>query len=187
MASAFGHAAVAYALGKTMMPPIPSWRLWTLTLGCCFLPDVDIIGFIVGIPYEHVLGHRGITHSISFALLVGLVVPKMAVPTLSWRSGSYRFLVLYFFLVTLSHGLLDAMTNGGLGIAFFAPFDSTRYFFSWRPLTVSPIGVTQFFSAWGFGVLLSELQWVGIPVALWLLGWAWFQKWLKAYPKQSSK
>jgi inner membrane protein len=61
------------------------------------------------------------------------------------------------------------MTDGGLGIAFFAPFDSTRYFFPWRPLTVSPIGISQFFSPWGMSVLVSELIWIGVPVALWLL------------------
>jgi inner membrane protein len=76
---------------------------------------------------------------------------------------------LYFSLVTMSHGFLDAFTDGGLGIAFFAPFDSTRYFFPWRPLTVSPIGFTQFFSEWGMDVLLSELLWIGIPVGLWLV------------------
>ena len=33
--------------------------------------------------------------------------------------GSFA-LVTYFFLATASHGVLDAMTNGGLGVAFFA-------------------------------------------------------------------
>jgi len=76
---------------------------------------------------------------------------------------------LYFSLVTMSHGFLDSLTDGGLGIAFFAPFDSTRYFFPFRPLTVSPIGLAQFFSEWGMGVVLSELLWIGIPVGLWLV------------------
>ncbi len=77
---------------------------------------------------------------------------------------------LWAGLFTLSHGLLDALTDGGLGIAFFAPFNETRYFFPWRPIMVSPIGLSQFFSSWGLGVLLSELIWIGIPVTFWLLG-----------------
>ena len=38
-----------------------------------------------------------------------------------------------------SHGVLDALTDGGPGVAFLAPFDDTRYFFPWRPIRVSPL------------------------------------------------
>lgn len=170
MASAFGHMAVAYAMGKTLNPVWASTRFWALTALCCLLPDVDVLGLVFGIPYEHAWGHRGLTHSISFAVFIGLVMPKLAVPSVSSWSAKYGTLAIYFSLVTLSHGFLDAFTDGGLGIAFFAPFDATRYFFPWRPITVSPIGLTQFFSSWGLGVLLSELVWIGIPVACWLMG-----------------
>jgi inner membrane protein len=82
-----------------------------------------------------------------------------AVPKFSkewWR------LLAFFFVITASHGVLDAMTNGGLGVAFFAPFDSTRYFFPWRPIVVSPIGFGSFFSHWGALVLLSEIKYVWV-------------------------
>ena len=128
MASAFGHIAVTYAMGKTLNPPWASSRFWIWSVVCCLLPDADVLGLFVGIPYEHVLGHRGITHSIAFAILIGIVVPTLAVPTIPLWSRRYGVLVIYFGLVTLSHGFLDAFTDGGLGIAFFAPFDSTRYF-----------------------------------------------------------
>ncbi|MGE0474239.1 MAG: metal-dependent hydrolase [Nitrospirales bacterium] len=168
MASAFGHVAVAYALGKTIQPPLRTKRFWWLTAACCVLPDADVIGLFLGIPYEHVLGHRGLTHSLLFAGIIGILLPRMAVPDLVFESRTYGILVLFFFGVTMSHGILDAMTDGGLGIAFFAPFDSARYFFPWRPITVSPIGISSFFSTWGLGVLWSELLWIGIPVGLWL-------------------
>jgi inner membrane protein len=48
------------------------------------------------------------------------------------------------------------LTSGGLGIALFAPFDNTRYFYSFTPIKVSPIGVEAFFSARGLAVLKSE-------------------------------
>jgi inner membrane protein len=70
------------------------------------------------------------------------------------------------FLSTLSHGILDALTSGGLGVAFFAPFDNSRYFFPWRPIRVSPISVSGFFSSRGLQVLRSELQWIWLPAAL---------------------
>ena len=79
--------------------------------------------------------------------------------------GSRRWwqLITYFFIVTASHGILDAMTDGGLGVAFLAPFDNSRYFFPWRPVMVSPIGVAPFFSRYGLNVLLSEIVWIWEP------------------------
>ena len=78
-------------------------------------------------------------------------------------------LVGLFFLVTVSHGILDALTNGGLGVAFFSPFDTTRYFFPWRPIRVSPVGMGRFFSAQGVAILASEIEYVWLPlVTLWL-------------------
>jgi len=71
------------------------------------------------------------------------------------------FVVL--FLATISHAVLDAMTTGGLGVGFFIPFENTRYFFGCRPIQVSPIGISKFFSEWGIRVILSELIWVGVP------------------------
>ena len=102
------------------------------------LPDIDVIAFSFGIPYEAMLGHRGITHSFAFAVVMGLVAAKAN----SLGVGRWKFEVwplwVWFAAVTASHGLLDALTNGGRGIAFFAPFSDHRYFFAWRPIQVSP-------------------------------------------------
>ena len=168
MASGFAHMAVAYAMGKTLNPSWPTKRFWVLTLLCCVLPDVDVLGLVMGIPYDHVLGHRGITHSVVFAIMVGIVMPRVLTSGFSCSTYRYLTLAVYFSLVTLSHGVLDALTDGGLGIAFFGPFDATRYFFPWRPIAVSPIGISEFFSHWGLSVLLTEGIWIGIPVCLWL-------------------
>jgi inner membrane protein len=93
-----------------------------------------------------------------------LIVTLLAFPRV--RQKWTRFLLFsYFFAVTASHGVLDAMTDGGLGIAFFAPFDNTRYFFPFRPIKVSPIGLA-FLSARGLDVVWSELLWVCIPSSI---------------------
>jgi inner membrane protein len=54
------------------------------------------------------------------------------------------------------------LTDGGLGVALFAPFDNTRIFFPWRPVEVSPIG-TGFFSQRGLAVVESEALWIWLP------------------------
>jgi inner membrane protein len=162
MASAFSHAFVAVAAGK-MLPhgPMPE-KFWWLSIACSVLPDADALGYFLGIPYGHPLGHRGLTHSLGFALVLSLVVVTVCfgdVPARRW------LLATHFFLVTASHGVLDAMTNGGLGIAFFAPFDNTRHFLPWRPIMVSPLEPHLFFSRYGLHVMISEFVWVWVPVA----------------------
>jgi inner membrane protein len=155
------HGFVATLLGKSFAAGRLPARFWLLSVLCSVLPDADVLGFRLGINYEDMLGHRGLSHSLVFALVLSLIVAFAAFPKLPQRST--RFLLFsYFFAVTASHGILDAMTDGGLGIAFFAPFDNTRYFFPFRPIKVSPIGLS-FFSARGLDVILSELLWVCIP------------------------
>jgi inner membrane protein len=161
MASAFSHAIVALAMGKALRNKELSWRELSLGALCSALPDLDVIGFYFGIQYGDMWGHRGMTHSIVFAaVLAGCLVGV-------WYRSRGAFAImgvfLYFFLCTASHGVLDAMTNGGLGVAFFSPFDTTRYFFPVRPVLVSPIGVTEFFSAYGARILASEAIWIWAP------------------------
>lgn len=161
MASAFAHALVALAMGKTIKTRELGWRELGLGTFCSVLPDFDVMGFYFGIQYGDLWGHRGMTHSILFAVLVagGLVA--------LWYRGrpatAMAGLCLYFFFCTVSHGVLDAMTNGGLGVAFFSPFDTTRYFFPVRPVLVSPIGIGEFFSEYGVRVLTNEAVWIGLP------------------------
>lgn len=72
-------------------------------------------------------------------------------------------LYFYFFIATLSHPLLDAMTSGGLGVAFFSPFSNERYFFPFRPIKVSHIGLQAFIRHNGLAVLKNEFVWMWLP------------------------
>jgi inner membrane protein len=170
MATIFSHAVAAVALGKTYTPQRMAWRFWVLTVLCSVLPDIDVIGFAFGIRYGDLFGHRGITHSLFFALLLSCAVVLLFFKEVAQGRGRGG-LVAYFALVTASHPLLDAMTNGGLGVALFAPFDSARYFLPWRPIEVSPIGM-DFFSSRGMEVMMSEIVWIWLPsLALILVVW----------------
>jgi inner membrane protein len=68
-------------------------------------------------------------------------------------------------MVAVSHGLLDAMTDGGLGVALLWPWTPQRIFFPWRPIPVAPIGL-HLFSLRGLYVLGWEVL-VFLPV--WML------------------
>lgn len=156
MASLFGHGLIGYLFSKTIDKD-QAGLLLCLAILSAILPDVDVISFKLGIPYENWLGHRGFTHSIFFALLWALVCAQL------FGKTKKKAFFAVIFLATSSHSVLDAMTNGGLGVGFFIPFNNARYFFPCRPIQVSPIGVAKFFSIWGLKVILSELIWIGIP------------------------
>src|SRR5207237_6565854 len=174
MASAFSHAFVAIALGKTYTGARRRWHFWLWTVFCAVVPDVEVLGFGFGIRYGDMLGHRGLTHSLAFALVLALVVVALAFRERRAFTRGWWALVAYFFVVTASHGVLDALTDGGLGVAFFAPFSRARYFFPWRPVVVSPIGVAPFFSRWGLEVIESEFVWLWLPAcALMLCAWGY--------------
>ena len=166
MPTIFSHAIVASAAGQWLSPQSNPGRFWFWTIVCSMLPDIDVIGFSFGIAYEDMFGHRGFTHSLFFAALSGLLAAYRTSSPESRIPNPDRFrLFVWFTAVTMSHGVLDAFTNGGRGIAFLAPFSNHRYFFPWRPIQVSPIGA-GFFSPRGLSVLASEARWIWVPSAI---------------------
>lgn len=175
MASIFGHAVAAIALGNSFSKTITNWKFWLLAVLCAIIPDADVIGFSFHIKYQSFWGHRGFSHSIVFAMLLGF-----SVSFLFYRKHFFTLqgllLSCFFTVCTISHGILDALTTGGLGVAFFSPFNDTRYFFPWTPIKVSPIGVARFFSDRGVKVILSELIWIGIPSFLYIISCIFVKK-----------
>jgi inner membrane protein len=106
MPTVLTHAVAALGLGACFYKPaVPRW-VWALGALYAALPDADVVAFLVGIPYEHVLGHRGLSHSLAFAAALA------AVTALAFRRGGPEAgpgrIGLYLFLATASHGLLDA-------------------------------------------------------------------------------
>lgn len=166
MASAFSHAIASVAIGSVNFQSDKTWKYWLLGAFCAVIPDADAIGFWMGVPYDSLWGHRGITHSFFFALLLAAVVMALFYGKEKPFSKAWWALYITFFATTASHPLLDACTTGGLGVAFFAPFYDARYFFPWKVIKVSPISVTRFFSNKGIQVLKSEFMWVWIPSLL---------------------
>lgn len=165
MASPISHAVAALSIGTCFYRPQIPKRVWLVGALCSVIPDLDAIGFRLGIHYGDFWGHRGFTHSLVFAALLAGVVASLVFRR--GVSGIGRFALFgYLFLATASHGVLDGMTDGGLGVAFFSPFDNKRYFLPWRPIHVSPFAVHRFFSARGFAILQNEAVWIWLPAIL---------------------
>ncbi|MEM9545953.1 MAG: metal-dependent hydrolase [Bacteroidota bacterium] len=164
MASVFGHAILAGAVGTSLKKELRQPKVFILGIICSIIPDADVLAFRFGIPYEGFWGHRGFTHSIVFGLLFGVLVMLF----FHWKSTLKHksLLAMYYSFCTVSHGILDGMTTGGMGIAYFSPFDTARYFLPFQVIQVSPLGASRFFSRWGMEVIKSEAFWIGIPALI---------------------
>jgi inner membrane protein len=126
------------------------------------LPDADVLTFRLGIPYSHEFGHRGASHSLFFAIILGSIVSLLA----SRLRASRKVAFLFVSAACASHGLLDMLTNGGHGVAYFWPFSDDRFFFPSQVIEVSTLNLRRFFGQAGASVLQSELRWVWLPALL---------------------
>jgi inner membrane protein len=179
MPTVFSHAVVGLAIGTTAPGHGSAGRLALASALCAVVPDLDVVGVRLGVPWGHVLGHRGITHSLSFAAVLAAVVVALAFPDRALTTRRWM-LWLVLFTATASHGLLDAMTDGGSGVAFFAPFADSRYFLPWRPIPVSPIGVSWFLGARGLAIMKIEVALLWIPAFMLSLVCFWLRRGTRA-------
>lgn len=199
MPTIFSHGAIGFAASKlTGESARANKHVILAAIIVAGLPDADAL-FMRFIPYNHLLGHRGLTHSLFFAVLIGMATAWILMRIEEDRKQSFWMMALFLTIVTASHGFFDALTSGGLGVAFFAPFDDTRYFLPWRPIPVSPLSLSGLLSPrgwrvikwesllfWPFAVAAAvwdrQTKWrmmvasvgVAVGVAMWL--WAWFER-----------
>jgi inner membrane protein len=157
--ASIGHVAIALTSARIYdqrvhrrWPAVASMAAWT-TLS--MLPDIDVIGFGLGVPYAAPFGHRGATHSFLAAILVALLVLLVLLLARPARLPP-RLSALLALAVVASHDVLDTMTDGGLGCALLWPLTNHRYFAPWRPIPVAPIGL-HFLSGEGLRVAAAEL------------------------------
>ena len=164
MPTLFTHALVGATVATLRDHSIKPTKLLVIAAVLAVLPDIDVIGFRNGIAYSSMLGHRGLTHSLPFAAGLSLFVTLAFFPEVRGSFSAAVRLFLLLFLATASHGVLDSFTDAGLGVGFLIPFDDTRYFAPWRPLTASPLSISRFFGTSGGAILMNEFRWVGIPL-----------------------
>lgn len=168
MPTILSHALVPLSLGIGLGQERIPRNLLLTGVFASMLPDLDVLGFKLGVSYGAELGHRGASHSLFFALIVGFLV------SLAWRTFQRERWICFSFtsFACASHGLLDTLTNGGLGAALFWPFSPVRVFAPVRVIQVSPIG-SHFFSERALPVLASEFIWIALPALACCLLLSW--------------
>jgi inner membrane protein len=151
--ASLGHVAIGMACGRAFSSDRAAARkaAWIFT-GVSLWPDLDAAGFLFGISYRAWIGHRGATHSLVVALLIGLAGYAIA----QRRNLPLRRTTILTTIAATSHALLDIVTfGGGLGCALLWPISDERFWAPIRFIPISPIGL-RIFSPYGMRVLLTE-------------------------------
>ena len=166
MASPWAHAIAGAAVGAFYQAPTHRRRLITIAAICAVVPDLDLIGWPLGISTFALLGHRGLTHSIAFAVVLGGIAAWVLLRDSTTRkrvAGAAALIV-----ATGTHSVLDALTTySPTGPAFWAPFSNERYRFPWQPLT----GEGGFNTSFG-----REALYVCLPAVVLILLIEWWRR-----------
>ena len=149
------------------------------------LPDIDYLWSPYGALYENMWQHRGITHSIFFALVVSALVTWYGFDGSYWRGFRLRIWA-GLALAAVSHGLLDSLTVRVGGVALLAPFSARRFYFAWGPF------VNERPQAWAhsevrrlmYGAFI-EIVCVWLPALVLLGGTLWAQRSRRTAPPGS--
>ena len=92
--ASIGHVAVGMAAARIsrsgQVARRPSLRAFGLWSALSLLPDIDVIGFGLGVRYGDEWGHRGATHSFAFSIALGLAIGLRPAGTVCTVGGCRR-------------------------------------------------------------------------------------------------
>lgn len=151
-----GHAVLGATAYGALRPHAKASRwglsrraLLLLCLILPMLPDADA-AMHVWVKYGHDLGHRGITHSLLFALIfaLGLAWLLQRLGRAERSRQALGRMTLAFFLLMASHALTDAMTTGGKAPSLLWPVKSEGVWLPKRFIPVSPMGQSLLRTQW---------------------------------------
>lgn len=165
MATLFTHAffgaGTAYAMSQ---PHKPCRKFLFGSVVCQCLPDLDVLSYLFHIAPPHPLGHRGLTHSCVFALVAAILVTLCCSRQLKPFSRRWWSLYGWFFLIAFAHGILDAMVDDRLGVAFLWPWTTQHYHLPWRPFLDYPLEASALVSMSLWTTVFLELQFCSLLV-----------------------
>lgn len=153
--ASFGHVAVGLLTGRLHggggeeqnggpegdgggKPRRPcSWLALLLFVALALLPDADVALVALGACDDGACGHRGASHSLPFAIGIGLLAGLVA-RRLRWPV--VRTIVAATFAVA-SHAMLDVLGAGGRGLPLLWPFSEARFISPIRIFPDAPRGL----------------------------------------------
>jgi len=177
MATDYSHAVAGLGLARLYAAEPMPWAYWGLAVVLPIVPDIDVFSSAA---YGTWLGHRGFTHSLIFALLLGIAAAGV---TFRYFRVNWWSLAALFFLMIASHGLLDALTRGGEGIPFFWPLGN-RYG-NWGLMPMSDIALELPDPRYSRAIR-GELLWLWLPTGL-LVGVGMVYRRLKRHESEREK
>jgi inner membrane protein len=133
MTTLYTHAVAGLAIAAMSTCRRRAWPYWLLAGLLPVLPDLDTLSMS---SYSSIWGHRGFTHSLTFALATGFLATALSGWYLRVR---FWHLAAVFCTAAASHCVLDMLTKGGNGVALWWPFSEDRVG-SWGPIPVADIG-----------------------------------------------
>lgn len=171
--ASFGHVAVGLLTGRLHggAPPAPgrrcessvSWRTLLLFAALAALPDLDVLLVALGAADGGSIGHRGASHSLGMAVLIGgvswVVARRLGWPPLRTAVAAAA--------AVASHTFLDLLGAKGKGLALLWPLSAHRFHSPWRVFPDAPRGM-RLLSRYGITELATEFG-LFLPVTLWAL------------------
>jgi inner membrane protein len=168
--ASFGHVAVGLLTGRlhggggTAGRRRPSWGTLALFAGLAALPDADVFGVALGAADRSLAGHRGASHSLFTAVVVGMACALLA-KRLGWPPLRTAIAAT---LAVASHGLLDMCSANGRPIPFLWPLTCARWFAPLRVLPDAPRGLALLSHRGAVDVGLEFLLFLPVTLfALW--------------------
>jgi inner membrane protein len=99
-------------------------------------PDIDVLFSIGGDWFDELVLHRGITHSLFFAPVVGPLAGLLLARALRASADERRAYIRVITLALLSHPLLDVLT--AYGTQLLMPFSDARFAINAMPI-IDPV------------------------------------------------
>jgi inner membrane protein len=177
MPTFFGHSLVGLSvcapLQRTPLGKAMSFPCWlAIMLIVSLLPDLDVL-MLRWFPYSHPLSHRGLGHSLLFALVAAFCITTFCALAGLLHGTLFTFLLVWLLVASVMgmHDLLDTLTDGGLGIGLLSPVNLRRYFFPIRPIPVALLEPANMFSPYMRHVYAVEAAlFIPFCLAAWLSG-----------------
>jgi len=172
MPTPIAHAIVSIPLAKTIMRENNSKKILFWSVFCATIADIDLIGLFLSLPVNSLLGHRGFTHSIFFAFFISLSVCLIFFREFNFKEKRFYFLFINFFLIGLTHPILDALTSKYYGVALLSPFSNYRFAWPWSPINdnIGEVGFFNYYGIFFWQVLMIEVTIIFLSLfCLWLI------------------